>query len=47
MSESIDGLYSEAEKRLKRQHDGALENIKEELRVAKQKTLSKKSNKFV
>ncbi len=47
MNESIDVLYSEAEKRLKRQYDGAVENIKEELRAAKQKTLSKKSNKFV
>jgi hypothetical protein len=39
--EIIDTLYSEAMKRLKEEHDRAVEKIKQELKSAKQKTLSK------
>ncbi|MEM2760299.1 MAG: hypothetical protein QXU32_01240 [Nitrososphaerales archaeon] len=38
-SESIDKLYAEAERRLKEEHDRAIEKIKEELKAAKQKAL--------
>lgn len=40
MSESIDDLYSKAEKRLKEEHDKEVERIKEELKEAKRKALS-------
>ncbi len=41
MSESTDDLYSVAEKRLKQERDRAVEKIKEELKTAERKTLSK------
>jgi len=40
-SEIIDSFYSEAMKRLKEEHDKSVERIKQELKSAKQKTLSK------
>ncbi len=39
--EIIDKFYSEAMKRLKEEHDMTVERIKQELKSAKQKTLSK------
>ncbi|MFQ5940458.1 MAG: hypothetical protein ACE5KA_02010 [Nitrososphaerales archaeon] len=41
MSEETERLYSEAEKRLKQEHDKAVEKIKEELKGAERKALSK------
>jgi hypothetical protein len=41
MSEDIDALYSKAEKRLKDEHDRAVEKIREELKAVKRKALSK------
>jgi hypothetical protein len=41
MSESIEKFYVEAEKRLKQEHDRAVEKIKEQLKAAERKTLSK------
>ncbi len=40
-SETIDQFYDEAMKRLKEEHDKAIEKIKQELRSAKQKAMSK------
>jgi|GEM_PF-1887243 len=40
-SEIIDSFYSEAMKRLKEEHDKSVEKIKQELKSAKQKTLSR------
>lgn len=40
-SEIIAKFYSEAMKRLKEEHDKTVEKIKQELKLAKQKTLSK------
>jgi len=40
-SEIIDKFYSEAMKRLREEHDKTVEKIKQELKSAKQKTLSK------
>jgi len=40
-SEIIDKFYSEAMKRLKEEHDKTVEKIKQELKSAKQKTLSR------
>lgn len=40
-SEIIDRFYSEAMKRLKEEHDKSVERIKQELKSAKQKTLSR------
>jgi len=39
--EIIDKFYSEAMKRLKEEHDRTVEKIKQEVKSAKQKTLSK------
>jgi hypothetical protein len=39
--EIIDRFYSEAMKRLKEEHDKSVEKIKQELKSAKQKALSK------
>jgi hypothetical protein len=41
MNESIDELYAEAEKRLNKERVGAVEKIKEELKMIKKKALSK------
>lgn len=41
MGESIDELYAEAEKRLNEERIRAVEKIKEELKTAKKKALSK------
>jgi LPS O-antigen subunit length determinant protein (WzzB/FepE family) len=41
MVESTDELYSAAEKRLRQERDRAVEKIKEELKVAQRKALSK------
>ena len=41
MGESTEELYSVAEKRLKQERDRAVEKIKQELKLAKQKALSK------
>jgi len=40
-SEIIDKFYSEATERLKEEHRKAIEKIKQELKSAKQKTLSR------
>jgi hypothetical protein len=40
-SEVIDKFYSEAMKRLKEEHDKAVEKIKQEFKSIKQKALSK------
>jgi hypothetical protein len=39
--EVIDRFYTEAMKRLKEEHDKNVEKIRQELKVAKQKALSK------